>query len=123
VVDDDPDSRRIYGEYLRHSGWEVEDVANGEEALAVAATFRPGVIVMDLAMPEVDGLEATRRLKRDARTRDVPVVCVTSYAHRELDALRAGANAFLPKPCPPSTLLALIESIVTEYPVAQSVER
>ena len=108
------DSRDIYAEYLRLSGWEVEDVTDGEEALAVAASFDPHVIVMDVGMPALDGLETTRRLKRDARTRDVPVVCVTSYAHRELEALRAGCAAFLTKPCAPATLLALIQRVVAE---------
>ena len=108
------DSRDIYAEYLRLSGWEVEDVTDGEEALAVAATFGPHVIVMDVGMPALDGLETTRRLKRDARTRHVPVVCVTSYTHREHDALRAGCAAFVPKPCEPAALLALIERMVAQ---------
>jgi two-component system, cell cycle response regulator DivK len=112
VVDDDVDSRHIYAEYLRSAGWVVEDVADGEEALAVAATFGPHVIVMDIAMPAMDGLEATRRLKRDQRTREVPVVCVSAYTNRELEALRAGCAGFLAKPCAPGALQALIEQLV-----------
>jgi CheY-like chemotaxis protein len=112
VVDDDTDSRELYAEYLGSSGWEVEAVTDGDEALAVAASFGPDVVVMDLAMPALDGFEATRRLKRDARTRDIPVVCVTSYAHREVDALRAGFAVFLSKPCAPSELLGVIEELV-----------
>jgi CheY-like chemotaxis protein len=114
VVDDDDDSRDIYADYFRLSGWVVEDVTDGEEALAIAAMFKPDVIVMDIRMPGVDGIEATRRLKRDVRTRDVPVVCVTSHVHREFEALRAGCAAFLTKPCARATLAGVIEAILSE---------
>jgi len=112
VVDDSPESREVYADCLRDLGWELEAAAGGDEALARASAFGPDVILMDLAMPGVDGLEATRRLKRDARTTHVPIVALTAYAGRAYDALAAGCSEFLTKPCGIQDLAAVIEKVV-----------
>jgi CheY-like chemotaxis protein len=111
VVDDSHDSRQMYTDCLRDAGWELEAVADGDEALAIAASFAPNVIVMDLAMPGVDGLEATRRLKKDARTSHVPIVALTAYASRAHEALAAGCAEFLTKPCGAQDLVAVLEQV------------
>jgi CheY-like chemotaxis protein len=113
VVDDNDDTRELYALYLRERGWEVEELANGEEALAVAKIFAPDVIVMDLAMPLVDGVEATRRLKRDPRTKEVPIIALTAHVHRAHEAIAAGGTDFLIKPCLPQDLLSVLEGVVT----------
>jgi CheY-like chemotaxis protein len=115
VVDDNDDTRALYAMYLRHRGWEVEELANGEEALAVAKVFAPDIIVMDLAMPLVDGVEATRRLKRDPRTKEIPIIVVTAHLLRAHEAIAAGGSDFLLKPCLPQDLLAVLENIVTKF--------
>ena len=68
VVEDYPDAREMYAEYLRFSGFRVAEARNGEEALARARQEVPDVVLMDLALPLMDGWEATRRLKSDPRT-------------------------------------------------------
>jgi CheY-like chemotaxis protein len=112
VVDDNQESREIYADCLREVGWEFAAVAGGAEAVERAVAFGPDVIVMDLAMPGVDGLEATRRLKRDLRTRQVPIVALTAFPGRAHDAIAAGCEEFLTKPCVAQDLMAVIEKVV-----------
>jgi PleD family two-component response regulator len=77
VVEDYPDAREMYAEYLRFSGFRVAEARNGEEALARARQEVPDVVLMDLALPLMDGWEATRRLKSDPRTARTLVVALT----------------------------------------------
>ena len=110
IVDDTADVRELYSEYLTARGFRVATAADGDSGIAAALRYHPDVIVMDLAMPWVDGITATRRLKADPRTRNVPVIVLTGYAYRAIDqgALEAGAAAFLTKPCLPEDLEAQI---------------
>jgi CheY-like chemotaxis protein len=87
-------------------------VTNGEDALAVATSFEPDVIVMDLAMPHVDGVEATRRLKRDPETKEIPIIVVTAHLLRAHEAIAAGCTEFLIKPCLPQELLDVLVKTV-----------
>jgi two-component system cell cycle response regulator DivK len=104
VVDDTRDSRELFVEYLRMAGFQTEQAASGTEALDKAAALRPSAIVMDLEMPEMDGWEATRRLKADERTRAIPVVALSAHVMEgaRKKATEAGCAGFLPKPCYPS---------------------
>ena len=113
IVEDDEDARDLYAWCLRAAGWTVEAVPNGEDALFVAAVLLPDLIVMDLRLPVIDGLEATRRLKADPDTRHIPVVALSWVDRREGEALAtaAGCQAFVAKPCPPEDLRALLESL------------
>jgi two-component system, cell cycle response regulator DivK len=119
LVDDYPDNRDIYAQFLIYSGLRVEEADNGHQALDKAFTLRPDVIVMDLSLPGLDGWEATRRLKQDPRTCDIPVIALTGHAlagHSER-AFDAGCDAFITKPCLPERLLDEIRAIV---PAARS---
>ena len=80
IVDDFEDNREMYAQYLRFHGYDVAEADNGQEALRQASGLRPDVIVMDLSLPGMDGWEATRRLKQDAATRDIPVIALTGHA-------------------------------------------
>jgi CheY-like chemotaxis protein len=114
VVDDFPDNREMYAEFLRFSGFKVEEAANGHEALEKVFLLRPDVIVMDLSLPGVDGWEATRRIKADERTRNIPVIAVTGHAlagHSKV-AREAGCDAFVTKPCLPEDLLTEIQRVL-----------
>ena len=104
VVDDTRDTRELFVEYLRMAGFQAEQAESGTEALHKAATLRPAAIVMDLEMPEMDGWEATRRLKADARTCHIPVVALSAHVMEgaRKKATEAGCAGFLPKPCYPS---------------------
>ena len=77
VVDDYEDAREMYAEYLRFCGFRVAEARNGNEALEQAFTLMPDLILMDLSLPGMDGWEATRQLKADERTRNIPVVALT----------------------------------------------
>jgi two-component system cell cycle response regulator DivK len=118
LVDDYPDNRDIYVQFLTYSGLRVEEAENGHQALDKAFSLRPDVIVMDLSLPGLDGWEATRRLKQDPRTRDIPVIALTGHAlagHSKV-AFDAGCDAFITKPCLPERLLDEIRAIVTARP-------
>jgi two-component system cell cycle response regulator DivK len=117
LVEDDQDGRRMYVEWLAGAGFHVEEAHNGLQALERAFDTRPDVIVTDLNIPGIDGFELTRRLKHDARTRDIPVLAVTGYAAFASDperARRAGCDGVLPKPCSPQDLETAIRSLIQE---------
>lgn len=110
VVEDYQDAREMYTEYLRFSGFQVAEAANGYEAIEKASALLPDIILMDLALPRMDGWEATRRLKSDDRTRHIPIVALTGHAlagHAD-SATRAGCDSFVTKPCLPDALVAEI---------------
>ena len=114
VVDDYPDNREMYSAYLRFQGLEVMEAANGGEALAHAFERTPDLVVMDLSLPGVDGWQATRLLKADTRTKDVPVIAVTGHALAGAPeaAAAAGCDGFLTKPCLPEDLLREIRRML-----------
>jgi CheY-like chemotaxis protein len=114
VVEDYPDAREMYAEYLRFSGFRVSEARNGEEALSRARQDVPDVVLMDLALPLMDGWEATRRLKSDPATASTLVVALTGHAlagHAE-GARRAGCDAFVTKPCLPDELVEVIHKLL-----------
>jgi two-component system cell cycle response regulator DivK len=113
LVDDLEDQREMYREYLEFAGYVVVVARDGFEGIDRALRERPDVVVMDLAMPGLDGFEATERLKVLERTRRIPVIALT--AHGELPrewALRAGCAAYLRKPCFPDELAMAIEDVL-----------
>lgn len=101
LVDDYELNRDLYREYLTFCGFEVLEARNGSEAIELAFAHQPDLIVMDLGMPLLDGWAATKLLKSDHRTRNVPIVVVSGFTQQrhEHAARQAGADAFLPKPC------------------------
>jgi CheY-like chemotaxis protein len=114
VVEDYEDARTMYAEYLKLSGFQVAEATNGVEALQRAFELLPDVILMDLALPRLDGWEATRQLKADVRTRHIPVVALTGHAlasHVE-GARQAGCDAFVSKPCLPDALVYQIRRML-----------
>lgn len=114
VVEDYQDAREMYGAYLSFSGYRVAEATNGVEAIDKAIELMPDIILMDLALPRMDGWEATRRLKLDERTRHIPIVALTGHAlagHAE-GARLAGCDAFVTKPCLPDALVAEIQRML-----------
>ncbi|MGH7325420.1 MAG: response regulator [Candidatus Rokuibacteriota bacterium] len=114
LVDDFQDNREMYALFLHHAGFRVAEAGNGHEALDQAFALVPDVIVMDLSLPGLDGWEATRRLKRDRRTRHIPVLALTSHALEGFSegAKAAGCDGFVTKPCLPEQLVAEIHALL-----------
>jgi CheY-like chemotaxis protein len=111
-VEDHEDTREIYVSCMLAAGWQVDSVATGIDAVEAAARFLPDVIVMDLHLPVIDGLEATRRLRDDPRTAHIRVVACTAFASQHETELRAaGFLLVVPKPCEPDDLLVLLEGL------------
>ena len=115
VVDDFEDNRAMYAEFLRYSGFDVIEASDGAEAIEKATALQPDVVIMDLSLPIVDGWEATRRLKAERRTRDIPIIALTGHAleGHSRGAREAGCNRFLAKPCLPETLLETVRELLS----------
>ena len=114
VVEDYQDAREMYAAYLQFSGYDVAEASNGIEAVEKTLEFLPDIVLMDLALPRMDGWEATRRLKNDERTRHIPIVALTGHAlagHAE-GAREAGCDAFVTKPCLPDALVTEIKRLL-----------
>jgi two-component system cell cycle response regulator DivK len=114
LVDDSSDAREMYGEYLRFAGFRVVTADNGEEAVAAAQAEWPAVILMDLAMPRMDGWEAIRRLRADPLTAEIPIVALSAYAFGEEPerAREAGADLCLSKPCLPPQVARVVRAML-----------
>ncbi|MFZ5468828.1 MAG: response regulator [Myxococcota bacterium] len=108
VVDDFSDAREMFSEYLGAVGFRTAEARDGQEAVAQAHALGPDVILMDLSLPGMDGWEATRNLKADPKTRDIPVVALTGHSPEEFSAgaRAAGCDGFVTKPCVPDELVA-----------------
>ena len=105
IADDTTDSRDLYAEYFETRGFSVVTARDGTGAVQAALEHVPGVIVMDLAMPQIDGITAIQRIKADARMQQTRVIILTGYHLAvERSALAAGADLFLRKPCLPERL-------------------
>ena len=114
IADDTADNREMYAEYLTFLGYRVETADNGITALALARELLPDLVIMDLSMPDMDGWEASRRLKADPSLAMIPILVVTGHAldGSENAALAAGGDAFLTKPCLPEQLAIKVEDIL-----------
>jgi two-component system, cell cycle response regulator DivK len=114
VVEDQEDNRQILRDLLGNAGYQMHEAENGEEALAAVAKFRPDLILMDIQLPILDGYEATRRLKANPETKNIPVIVVTSYALSgdETKARESGCDAYVTKPYSPRALLTKIREFL-----------
>src|SRR6185295_5325655 len=114
VVDDFDDTRWLLRTWLERRGFRVIEAENGNEAVFEAQSKAPDLIIMDLEMPELDGLSATRRIRGDAKLADVPIVAVSAYGAEQFRglALQAGCNEYVSTPFEPAELERLIRSYV-----------
>lgn len=111
VVEDHPDSREILVVQLQRMTCEVIEAASGEEAIEKASAEGPNLIIMDLGLPGINGLETTARLKKNPKTAHIPVVALTAWPEQDYKnkALQAGTVEYLTKPTPPQVLKQVIE--------------
>jgi CheY-like chemotaxis protein len=112
VVDDHAENREVYALILEHFGYDVLTAADGRQAVEQALTHLPDLILMDLSMPVLDGLEATELLKQNDSTHHIPILVVSAHDEPQLmkRALAAGVAGYILKPAPPATVLTRIES-------------
>ena len=113
IVEDTIDTRLVVSLALQQKGFFVVTAANGEEAVEIAQRAVPDLILMDLNMPRCDGLAATRRIRRHAELREVPILAVTAYDTLGMQraALEAGCTGYLTKPIDFDRL----ETVVSSY--------
>jgi CheY-like chemotaxis protein len=110
VVDDNPVNLKLVRVLLAREGYNVRGAADAEEALDLLKDFSPDLILMDIQLPGIDGLELTRRLKADPATRRITIVALTAYAMKgdHQKVLEAGCDGYIPKPIDTRTLPQLI---------------
>jgi len=115
-VEDNEFNRKIVRQLLAKTTYRLREAVDGEQGVASALAAPPDLILMDIQLPKMSGLDATRQLRSDPRTATVPIIVVTSFALSGDDqkATAAGATAYLAKPYSPRELLAKIREIVPE---------
>jgi CheY-like chemotaxis protein len=115
VVDDFDDTRLLLRTWLERKGFQVIEAENGNEAVSQAEINLPNLIIMDLEMPELDGLAATRKIRAVKELEKVPVVAVSAYGAEQFrdDALAAGCDEYVSTPFEPEALEKLIRSLVS----------
>src|SRR5262249_34570552 len=108
IVEDQEDNRTIMREVLSTVGYDLIEALNEEDAVRLAQSEQPDLVLMDIQMPVLDGYEATRRIKAIAELRSIPIIAVTSYALSgdEAKARAAGCDGYIAKPFSPRELLA-----------------
>lgn len=111
VADDVEGIRKLAAAVLTSAGINVVEADNGADTISIATAQRPDLILLDLAMPGLDGTEVLRELRRSPETQDIPVVIVTALAHSELaqQAMTAGANDLIEKPFSPTQLRTVVD--------------
>ena len=122
IVVDSPDARALYGEYLEFCGFRVMTAADGNQAVAIARAERPEVILMDLAMPRIDGWDAIRQLRCDPLTIEIPIVALSAQAFGDDPdrARAAGADLCLTKPCLPSQVGRVVRAMLWRRELVRS---
>lgn len=113
VVDDEPDLVELIGYNLEQQGHSVVRAANGSEAIKLAKARQPDLIVLDVMMPEINGIEVARRLRSQTETASIPIIMLTAKSEEanELEGLGAGADDYITKPFSMQVLLARIEAL------------
>jgi two-component system cell cycle response regulator DivK len=114
VVEDNELNLKLFCDLLRAHGFDTEPVSDGREAVAKARSFQPDLVVMDIQMPHVTGLELIEEMKRDAELHAIPIMAVTAYAGREdEERIRAaGANAYVSKPISLARFMEEVRALV-----------
>jgi twitching motility two-component system response regulator PilH len=116
VVDDSPTEIHIFKKILEKQGYDIIEAKDGQEGIDKAIQAHPDLIVMDVVMPVLNGFQATRQLKNNEKTADIPVIMVTTKDQKtDINwGMRQGANEYLVKPVAPAELLSKIRALLNE---------
>jgi two-component system cell cycle response regulator DivK len=116
IVEDNELNMKLFNDLLRANGYGTLAMRNGYEALDALKEHRPDLIIMDIQLPEISGLEVTRRIKQDKNLRDIPVIAVTAFAMKgdEERIRQGGCEGYLSKPISITSFLAAVKSYVGE---------
>jgi two-component system cell cycle response regulator DivK len=116
IVEDQEDNRTILRDVLNTVGYHLIEALNGEDGVRLAQSERPDLILMDIQLPQMDGYEATRQIKRIAELKMIPIIAVTSYALSgdEAKARAAGCDGYIAKPFSPRELLAKVRKYLSD---------
>jgi len=123
VVEDEQDLRELVGKYFGDMGYQVVVAVDGADAVDLAKEERPQIILLDLRMPELDGLEICKKLKADATTKTIPIIIVTAYNNQLNEALAAGADDFVAKPVHLLELSVRVKSILKVRHLTDELEK
>jgi DNA-binding response OmpR family regulator len=120
IIDDDGDARQMYSEYLRHQGCTVFTAPDGRSGLNKIDELTPDVIVLDLAMPRVDGWTVLKNVRESSLTSQIAVVVVSAMSDARDQAFHMGCDAHLMKPCSPDVLYLQIRALSRFQAAARS---
>ncbi|MGO4388956.1 response regulator [Microvirga sp. 2YAF29] len=114
IVEDTEDNRQILRDLLTNAGFDIVEAHDGEAAVEAASKHHPDLILMDIQLPIMNGYEAIRRIKSDAKLQPIPIIAVTSYALSEdkEKARAAGCDGYVAKPFSPRQLLATVRDLL-----------
>lgn len=118
IIDDDHEIARGLGIRLKAKGYEVATAHGGKEGLALASEYKPDAIILDIRMPDMDGLTVLSGLQDGARTSSIPVVMCSASLVDQKDALDRGASFFVQKPFDAPVLFAAIEAVMKQTPLS-----
>ena len=118
IVDDNPDDRTINSSVLQLYGYQVLTAPTAERGMAMARAHRPSLVLLDMGLPDLDGVAVALRLKAEPETRDIPLIAITAYYERYADpGVRAvGCAAYLRKPMLPRDLAREVERVLGDTP-------
>jgi two-component system response regulator PrrA len=112
IIEDDLDARQLYSEWLRLKGCTVFTASDGRAGLNKALELRPDAVILDLAMPRVDGWTVLKHLRESSMTSQIAVVVVSAMPDTRDSAMYAGADAYLSKPCPPEVVYLQLRALI-----------
>jgi DNA-binding response OmpR family regulator len=117
VIDDDPAALRLTGYIFQRAGYEVHEAANGTEGLAKAEEVKPDLVILDVMMPDVSGLEVCQQLRDRSGTAELPIIMLSAKGQVDdkISGFQAGADDYVPKPVAPEELLVRARALLQRF--------
>lgn len=123
VADDEQEIRNLLDHFLKDQGYEVVLASDGNQALKLAAEENPQVIILDIKMPGLDGLEVCKQLKENEQTKLIPVIVITGFEDNKMEALNIGADDFVNKPFDMAEISSRVRSALRIRHLTNELER